>query len=112
MWIIYNIVFYYYQSLSRYKSIIVKKRERGKRKEKIEFERIFKRERLNIKLFYNLYVINTGGHCYNRLDFNFIVDGGKTGFSDKEGRAIVPQNLMLLELLKGILYCYGYRREI
>lgn len=48
---IYNIVFfYYYQSLSRYKSIIVKKKR--KRKEKIEFERMFKRERLTIKKNY------------------------------------------------------------
>lgn len=102
MWIIYIILFFLLLS------IIVKVQEyNSQKKEKEERE---DRIRKNVQtgafdykkeLFYNLYVINTGGHCYNRLDFNFIVEGGKTGFSDKEGRTIVPQKFDAVRIFKG-----------
>lgn len=53
------------------------------------------------KIFYNLYVINTGGCYYEHSIFNFIIKGGKTGFSDKEGRTIVPQKFDAVRTFKG-----------
>ena len=53
------------------------------------------------KIFYNLYVINTGGCYYEHSIFNFIIEGGKTGFSDKEGKTIVSQKFDAVRTFKG-----------
>lgn len=84
MWIIYVILAFLLLS------IIAKVQEyNSQKKEKEEREN---RIRKNVQtgafdckkeIFHNLYIINTGGCCCNRFDFNFIVEGGKTGFSQK-----------------------------
>lgn len=89
-------------------SIIAKVQEyNSQKKEKEEREN---RIRKNVQtgafdckkeIFHNLYIINTGGCCCNRFDFNFIVEGGKTGFSDKTGRIIVPQKFDAVRNFKG-----------
>lgn len=102
MWIIYVILAFLLLS------IIAKVQEyNSQKKEKEEREN---RIRKNVQtgafdckkeIFHNLYIINTGGCCCNRFDFNFIVEGGKTGFSDKTGRIIVPQKFDAVRNFKG-----------
>lgn len=102
MWIIYVILGFLLLS------IIAKVQEyNSQKKEKEEREN---RIRKNLQtgafdykkeIFYNLYIINTGGHCYDRAALNFIVEGGKTGFSDKEGKIIVAQKFDAVRVFKG-----------
>ncbi len=102
MWIIYVILgFLLLSIIGKVQKYNSQKKEKEERENKIRknvqtgaFD--YKKE-----IFYNLYIINTGGYCYNRTGFNFIVEGGKTGFSDKDGRIIVPQKFDAVRVFKG-----------